>query len=368
LGRHARHAALRYDWNGIGDTLLAIADEVVRRGRGKAQSCARHCSPNGHRTLFNESIRGRSFLVACPRSGTTLLQSFLAAHPRMTSFPESHFFTRLVPAHLGPCTAGVAARSARRNFRKFLKKIGRPNLGRRLAGRAHLMRQYVRAFVGILDELTLERGKDHWLEKTPDHLHVIAAIEKYVPSVRFIHLLRRGEDVVASLYEVTRRYPRYWHGAWAIDACTDEWNQDVRRSMECRGRPNHYFLRYEDLVTDPAAVLSDLCRFLDLAFEPAMLEEQAAAAAAVVLPDEPWKAQTIAGLQKSMPSKFGTVFTPQQQSYVRARLINLEAVFPMRFPARTGSPARAAALPEFEAGSEIVSIEDARPVGEVVCS
>jgi hypothetical protein len=35
--------------------------------------------------------RTRLFLVGCPRSGTTLLQSLLAAHPQIASFPESHF-------------------------------------------------------------------------------------------------------------------------------------------------------------------------------------------------------------------------------------------------------------------------------------
>ena len=35
----------------------------------------------------------RVFLVGVPRSGTTLLQSMLAAHPDIASFTESHFFS-----------------------------------------------------------------------------------------------------------------------------------------------------------------------------------------------------------------------------------------------------------------------------------
>jgi hypothetical protein len=34
----------------------------------------------------------RIFLVGAPRSGTTILQSLLAAHPEVISFPESKFF------------------------------------------------------------------------------------------------------------------------------------------------------------------------------------------------------------------------------------------------------------------------------------
>ncbi|MGL6135938.1 MAG: sulfotransferase, partial [Planktothrix sp.] len=38
----------------------------------------------------------RLFLVGCPRSGTTLLQSLLAAHSQIASFPESQFFRCLL--------------------------------------------------------------------------------------------------------------------------------------------------------------------------------------------------------------------------------------------------------------------------------
>ncbi|MGL4503377.1 MAG: sulfotransferase family protein, partial [Planktothrix sp.] len=47
---------------------------------------------------MDQIIKNRIFLVGCPRSGTTLLQSLLAAHPQIASFPESHFFQSLAPA------------------------------------------------------------------------------------------------------------------------------------------------------------------------------------------------------------------------------------------------------------------------------
>ena len=41
-------------------------------------------------------IKDRIFIVGCPRSGTTLLQSLLAAHPQIHSFPETHFFPNTI--------------------------------------------------------------------------------------------------------------------------------------------------------------------------------------------------------------------------------------------------------------------------------
>ena len=41
-------------------------------------------------------IEKRVFLVGCPRSGTTLLQSMLHAHPSIYSLPETKFFHVLI--------------------------------------------------------------------------------------------------------------------------------------------------------------------------------------------------------------------------------------------------------------------------------
>ena len=43
-------------------------------------------------TFTNNSLLPPIFLVACPRSGTTLLQSLLASHPLIYTLPETKFF------------------------------------------------------------------------------------------------------------------------------------------------------------------------------------------------------------------------------------------------------------------------------------
>src|SRR5687768_3975926 len=44
--------------------------------------------------MNGENEIGRIFVVGCPRSGTTLVQSLLAAHSKIVTFTESHLFDK----------------------------------------------------------------------------------------------------------------------------------------------------------------------------------------------------------------------------------------------------------------------------------
>ena len=101
-------------------------------------------------------IQGRIFVVGCPRSGTTLLQSLIAVHPDVASFPESKFFVRLVypqsyRTKLGLTKIGIAAHSARHNLEEFVADIGveKAELAKFLSPNAIFMKQYARAFTKV---------------------------------------------------------------------------------------------------------------------------------------------------------------------------------------------------------------------------
>jgi hypothetical protein len=188
------------------------------------------------------------------------------------------------------------------------------------------MRQYVKAYVGILDDLTLEQHKDRWIEKTPENLHYTDVIERYLTDVRFVHIVRNGQDVVASLYDVTRAYARRWHGPWGVDACIDRWNQDVGMTRRLVGKRNHIAVRYEDLVAEPEEVLKELCAFLDVAYLHDMIEQAALAARALIRKDELWKSHVTAGIAASGDRKFDSLFDEQQKAYIHARLGELNGL------------------------------------------
>ena len=102
----------------------------------------------------------RIFLVGAPRSGTTILQSLLAAHSEIISFPESKFFHYLL---YEPFVANLSSRLT--SF--FRDEINRPDLLNDFDD-SQTVETKTRWFVGVLDGLAMEQNKSIWLEKTPE--------------------------------------------------------------------------------------------------------------------------------------------------------------------------------------------------------
>ncbi|MGK7921572.1 MAG: sulfotransferase, partial [Trichodesmium sp.] len=202
--------------------------------------------------MNQHKIKTRIFLVGCPRSGTTLLQSLLAAHPDIASFPESHV-----------CPAIFLDRSPKRQkFRlvskfaygkleKFLREISQEEMKQYLPKFGLFPSQYAYSFIKILDILTEQQNKTIWLEKTPGHIRYINYLEKWVKNVKFIHIIRNGADVVASLFEVTNQHPKVWSGGWNIDKCIQQWIEDVSLTQSHLSKSNHTLVEYEKLVENP---------------------------------------------------------------------------------------------------------------------
>jgi hypothetical protein len=236
---------------------------------------------------------GRVFLVGCPRSGTTLLQSLLFAHPDVMSFPETFFFVYAANGRGRRRRLGLASKGVGRAFAR-LDEIG-------LGEEMHLYRPgTIRACAGLfcetLDQATVRAGKRLWVEKTPGHLHRIAIIERYVPGARFIHLIRAKGPTVASLRRVSAEYPQ-WDGTRSQEECEQRWERDVGQSRRFIGRDGHLFVSYERLVDDTETVLRALCDEFALSDETAaMLDGYAEKAAAVVRPHEQWKQRAFSGI------------------------------------------------------------------------
>jgi LPS sulfotransferase NodH len=266
---------------------------------------------------MNQNIRTRIFLVGCPRSGTTLLQSLLAANSCIASYPETHFYEKLFSGHLLLAAFGIPSRKARARWNSFLGEVGHPEMNSILPKYAIFVRHFSKAFVEVLDQLTMKQKKPMWLEKTPGHLRCVDQIERLVRDAKFVHIVRNAEDNIASLFEVQQKYPENWGlGYSTIEKCTQRWITDTRISMQCSCKKNHYIVRYEHLIANPRPVIVALCDFIGVPFEEKMLSDYSKVAGQLVLETEQWKASVSEPIRPAGMRKFNEYLKEEQRQYI----------------------------------------------------
>jgi len=258
-------------------------------------------------------IDRRIFLVGCPRSGTTMLQTVIAAHPEVMSFPESRLYRSVESQQRVLQALGWASRHAYGRMQSIYEELvlDPGDLRRRwtVAG-------YAQDFFRTLDRSALAAGKTVWLEKTPDHVQRLKEIQSVLPEAVFIHLIRGGAETVASLYDVTQRFPEAWgQGPWSLERCIARWREDVAESLQYATDPSHCLVGYEMFVADPETGVQQLCRFMGLDVASEMMQRDAGKGEEVVLSNEPWKTRSAQSIRAG-GGKFATVFDESQQARV----------------------------------------------------
>ena len=249
----------------------------------------------------------------------------VAAHPAITSFPETHFFNHVRSTGVLARSFGRVPASARQPVRDFFQELGHPVSPPSTPRRA----SWITWWVKQLDALADERGAAGWLEKTPSHLERIETIQSHLPEAKFIHLVRNGVDTVASLYAVTHDHPDIWGGARDIDTCVDRWIRSVELTAKWSFHPDHFVAHYSTLVDRPSITLTLLCDFLNLSFEPAMLEDFQSAASSVIESAEDWKASNRGPLENKNRTKFMERFDEAERRHILERLRKAEVPWPV---------------------------------------
>ncbi|MEG4024390.1 MULTISPECIES: sulfotransferase [unclassified Microcoleus] len=267
----------------------------------------------------------RIFLVGCPRSGTTMLQSLLAAHPEVISFPESKFFQYLVYKRFArkfPESKFFQYLLYKRFARKFpgrmeaffKDEINRPEL---LQGfdDSQTVAAKVSWFVGVLDGLAAEQNKSIWLEKTPEHLYFIEDIQRFLPDAKFIHILRNSMDTIASLHEATRTSHELWGPGWDLNHCIHRWKEARLISHKYAKKSNHILVKYEDILDNKVNKLEELCHFMGIEYDDRMLEFYQEKAAYLSL-NQPWHQGIEREIKSNKIHKYHKTFKSNQIRYI----------------------------------------------------
>jgi len=231
---------------------------------------------------MNKPSLQRAFIVGCPRSGTTLLQGMLTAHPLVCSFPETHFFCAVFPLSPIRKILMTPERGGRRCLTKMLHSMRRPDLIP-LARQPYTLSSYAGGFLRVLDQLAIEQNAQCWIEKTPDHFRRIPRIQAAIPEAKFIHVIRDGRDTVRSLHIASNKAPFAWYTRWrwigkglTWNACIARWNAAIQTTWRYRDDPQHAVVAYETLIAQPERTARACCAFLQIPFDEAMLHPEQA--------------------------------------------------------------------------------------------
>jgi Sulfotransferase family len=215
------------------------------------------------------------YVVGCPRSGTTVVQRMLDAHPDVAVSRSTHWVTLpLRDAAWSLADGRVTPELAEQvvGFRRFPKMDVDPDAVRRLAATAPppTYEDFVR---GVYALFAGGRQKGLAGDKTPAYVRWIPALADWFPTARFVHVVRDGRDVCLSLLDPKNEKKRAQLAAfstWVDDPVATaalRWEWDVRLGREggaAVGADRYLELRYEALVGDPDAACRSLCTFLGL--------------------------------------------------------------------------------------------------------
>lgn len=202
------------------------------------------------------------FLVSQPRSGSTLLQKMLGAHPAIHTTSEP--WLMLPPAYTlrdDGVEAEYDAGLAQEGLQTFIKEL--PEGGEDYV--EGLRRMYGHLYNRVLD------GTDAqvFLDKTPRYYHILPELHRIFPEARFILLFRNPLAVLSSVL-------RTWvQDDWLkIALYREDLLQAPGLLLKGKSELSSAALNatYESLVRSPEQEMKQICEHLGLDFRPGIIE------------------------------------------------------------------------------------------------
>jgi hypothetical protein len=230
----------------INDALLRTTGYELRKAEADAPVKRRPTTEKRRRSRFetrpgDRLVESPVFVLCTLRSGSTLLRVLLNSHSKIHAPHELHL-------------RYTAARLEKKWSRKTMTAMGldEPALTYLLWDR-------------VMHRELSASGKEIIVDKTPNNVFMPDRIRDCWPDARFIFLLRHPAAIAASRRE------------WLGPNPDDEQNVERIRQYcealeEARQTYDGLTVKYEETTEDPASVTRAICEFLNLEWEPEMVD------------------------------------------------------------------------------------------------
>lgn len=243
----------------------------------------------GHASLRRPGslLKKPVFIVAAPRSGSTLLYETLAVSSYFNNLGgEAHWLIEDIPS-LQPGAPGV-------DSNRLTAMEATPELIRAIQSAALSRLQGPGGTAPVQDAVLLE--------KTPKNSLRIPFLLETFPDARFIFLWRDPRENLSSILEawrsggwVTYRAMPGWDGPWSLllppgwahlrgkapeQVAAWQWqtaNEIAMTDLAQLAAHRRTVVRYDELIADPATTVQRLCNFLEIPFDAELQSRTAAA-------------------------------------------------------------------------------------------
>lgn len=263
----------------------------------------------------SKALENPIFIVGCPRSGTTLLQRMLDAHPEVAIAPETHFMQ-----YFWNHRSSFGNLQEDENFRHLLNQlIAIPEFGEMGINTNQFVeiawqkeRTYQSLFEQLLQEFKTIKNVSVVGEKTPNHILFLTPLKEFFPKARFINIIRDPRGVVNSWRSVP----------WSSGKITQDaqrWRGHVVQALNCPQslQSSLFTIFYETLLREPEKKLRSICHFLELEYSPIMLNYYQNSGD-INLEREPWKKQSLNPIDLDRLNRWKNELSSQQIKDIEA--------------------------------------------------
>ena len=228
------------------------------------------------------------FIAGQAKSGTTLIAALLDNHPELLVLPqETAYFPTVLKKYGGAARRVQFDYLTKKSFSrvlfggepkwrehdykdfpqaKFLETFNRVAFDPANSQR-DLLALMAEAFA-VTFQMPLDRIK-RWIEKTPANRNHVDDIFARFPEAKLIVTLRDPRAILATqiALEKTRQTKRF-----SVYYVIAHWRVAAKLARQVRaGDVSGIFVQFERLVSDPATAMKNVCDYLDVAFDPAIV-------------------------------------------------------------------------------------------------
>lgn len=214
------------------------------------------------------------FIIGRPRSGTTLLRTLFDAHPNVIIPLECQIIKLIYEKY------DKQKYWEENDLKKLLKdiknewkfdtwKVDEGKLERELLSCVgetqlkHIIRVIYSNYISHYQKKDIKIIGD----KNPEYSLYIDKLIKHFPKEKYIHITRDYRDQILSFMKFDFNYAM-------PSVIAYRWRRSIQKIIKAKRKlpGSFYSLRYEDLVEDTGKYMNEMCSFLNISYDPSVLE------------------------------------------------------------------------------------------------